>query len=104
MRVAVGALVGAFVVALVCVAVTPLREFTQEVAVCRGADRVERDVRASGSEDGFALACTYDEGARIEGISSGKAILGGVGVSVLAGILLGALSALATRPFRRRTS
>lgn len=109
---AVGALAGAFVVAIVCVSITPLRELTQDFAVCRGADRVERDVKAGGDvrgRDGVArptttadLRCFYDGGERTKDVGNDKAFVGGIGVSVLAGILLGGLALLLGPLFRRR--
>lgn len=108
------ALVGAFLSATLCITVGPLREWTQELAVCRTADRVERDSSDGGDvrrPDGraqatevFEMTCFYDGGRSVKQVGNDQAVLGGIGVSVLIGLLAGGLPVLLRAPFRRRTS
>jgi hypothetical protein len=69
------AFVCGFLTWTVTISITPLREWTQEYGSCRGADRIERDVRDGGDVRGrggggssttsttvFQLRCTYDGG------------------------------------------
>lgn len=104
--VAAAALAGAFISLVICISITPVREWTQELAVCRGADRVQRDVQDSGTvvmptQPGrrgatttFDLVCTYPDG-RQTAIGNDRAVLGGIGVSLLLGMLAGGIPALA---------
>jgi hypothetical protein len=117
MTAAVFALLGAFLSAVICVSVTPLREWTQEVAICRGAERVERDTVPGGDTTGrapgggtrpqatevFEMVCYYAGGTRAKTIGNDRAVLGGVGVSLLLGALLGALVVPASRLRRSRS-
>ena len=94
MRIAATALAGALIAAVVCLAITPARHWTQEQAVCRGADYVGRSdkaIRAFAQDpDKVGLVCAYKDG-RLEGIEAGNARLGGIGVSLGLGLLAGAL-------------
>ena len=110
----VSALLGAFVVFTVCVSITPLREWTQETAVCLNAERIERDEAPGGSVRGpgaggtgarattvFELLCYYDGDERVKTVDNDKAFLGGAGLSILIGIVLGAVLWLLMRVRRR---
>lgn len=94
MKVAAAALAGALLVALACLAITPARHWTQEQAVCRGADYVgrgEKAVTAYGQDPGkYALICA-DRSGTVEAVGKASAVLGGVGVSLGLGLLGGAL-------------
>lgn len=111
--VAAVALVGAFLSLVVCISITPVRNWTQELAACRGADRVQRDVSNATPVPGrdgkarptttFELVCTYSDG-RIEGVGNDRAVIGGIGVSLVLGLLAGALAGLLAAVPRRRTT
>ena len=96
------AMAGALLAALVCLAITPARHWTQDLAVCRGADYVGRGDKAvrafSQDPEKVGLVCAYKDG-RLQGVSAGSARLGGIGVSVGLGLLAGALVGL---PLGRR--
>ena len=105
MRIASVALPVAILVAGVCLLVTPARHWTQDLATCRGGERtnptsvVAKDGRTAKD---FAFVCRKDVGP--VGVSQSSATLGGIGVSLvlglLGGALLGGLLALRHRPRR----
>lgn len=107
------ALLGAFLAAVVAISITPLRELTQDLAVCRNADRIERGTSDSAPVRGprgqpqatetVEMTCFYDSGS-VKSVGNDSAVLGGIGVSVLAGILLGGLPVLLSRLVPRRRS
>lgn len=93
MRIATTALVTALLAAAVCLAITPARHWTQDLATCRGGERTT--VSTATSADGrtakdFAFICRKDVGP--VGVTKSGALLGGIGVSLLGGIVLGALA------------
>ncbi len=102
---AIAGVVGAFLAVIICISISPLRDRTQELAVCRGADRVLRDVKPAGTgKTTVDMACYYEDGS-VKNIGNDKAVLGGIGVSVLGGLLLGlAISALLSLRARMRRS
>ena len=82
-----------------CVSITPLREWTQEVGACRGAERIERDVRDGGDvrSNGrsvgttvFTLRCTYAEDD-VRLVENDEAVLKGFAAAFLIGFVPGAL-------------
>jgi hypothetical protein len=103
MRIATTALVGAFLVAAVCLAIAPARHWTQDLATCRGGERVSTNATTVAAADGrtaddFAYICRKDVGP--VGVSQSSATLGGIGVSLLLGGIAGSLVGLVLR--RRR--
>ena len=93
------------------VSITPLREWTQEVGACRGAERIERDVRSGGdvrqggrsvSTTVFELRCTYDDGERVELVGNDEATLRGFAVGFLLGAVPGGILYLGHRAWRQR--
>lgn len=102
MRIAATALVTALLAAAVCLAVTPARHWTQDLATCRGGERAQVDTAVA--EDGrtakdFAFVCRKDVGP--VGVSQSSATLGGIGVSLVLGLLAGALLGLLATIRRR---
>ena len=94
MSVLIHAAVGVFISVVLCISITPLRELTQNVAVCSGADQIVRDERnGQGLGKVIEMECVYDEGA-IKQVGNDKAVVGGIGVSALAGIVLGLIGGL----------
>ena len=106
-----------FVTWTLTVSITPLREWTQEVGSCRGADRIERDVRDGGTVRGrgaggssntsttvFQLRCTYDDGERVELVGNDEGFLRGTLVGFLIGAIPGAVLYLGVRLWRGRAA
>jgi hypothetical protein len=96
-----------FVTLIVCVSISPLSDWTQEVGSCLNADAVERDVQASsalgpvpGSKNAtqeigtttFTLACTYDGEVRL--VENDTAVVRGFAVAFGLGAVPGALLGL----------
>lgn len=110
----VAALIGAFLSVVLCISITPLREWTQELAVCRSAEEVVRTSSDSGTvrnrqgqpqaTETTEMVCYYDGGDTIKPVGNDAAVLGGIGVSLLGGLLAGGLPVLASRSIRRRSS
>lgn len=100
----------AFISATVCISISPLAHWTQELGSCRGAEEIERDVRDGGpattrgpgggnstttiSTTVFTLSCTYEDG-ETKLVENDAAVLRGIGVSILLGAIPGALIGLA---------
>jgi energy-converting hydrogenase Eha subunit B len=89
-----------FLTWVVFLSISPLAHWTQEVGSCRGADKIERDVRDGGDVRSggrsvgttvFELRCSYDNGERVELIGNDEAVLRGM----LVGFLIGAVPAAA---------
>ncbi len=104
MKVATPALVVALLAAVICLAITPARHATQDLATCRGGERVTTKSTTVVSADGrtaddFAFICRKDTGP--VGVSKSGALLGGIGVSLIGGLIVGALLGLV---LQRRTS
>lgn len=92
MRGAATALATALVVTVACLAVSPARRWTQDLATCRGETRVQPT--AVVTQDGrtakdFAFICMKVSGP--VGVTQAAATLGGIGVSLLLGLVGGAL-------------
>lgn len=92
MRIATTALATALIVAVACYAIAPAREWTQDQAACRGGERVT--VTTAIATDGrtaedFAFICRKATGP--VGVTSTSATLGGIGLSLLLGLVAGAL-------------
>ena len=101
----------------VTISITPLRQWTQELGSCRGADRIERDVRDGGDVRGrggggssttsttvFELRCTYDGGERVELVGNDEGFLRGALVGFLLGAVPGAVLYLGRRGWRGRSA
>jgi hypothetical protein len=101
---------------VLCVSISPLSDWTQEIGSCRNADTIERDVQDSsalapvpGSKNGmrevgattFTLACSYGEDIRY--VENDTAVLRGFAVAFGLGAVPGALIGLfyAVRSLRR---
>jgi hypothetical protein len=102
-----------FLTWVVFLSIGPLARWTQEVGSCRGADRIERDVRSGGDvrRNGrdvgttvFELRCTYEDGERVELVGNDEAVLRGMLVGFLLGAVPAAVLYLARAVVRRVTS
>ncbi len=92
MRIASTALPVAILVAVVCLLITPARHWTQDLATCRNGDRVKPTTvvaKDGRTAEDFAFVCRKVTGPI--GIAQSSATLGGIGVSLVLGLLAGAL-------------
>lgn len=113
----VAALCG-FLSLTICVSISPISDWTQEVGSCRGYDRVERDVRDAGDvrtrgpaggnstttvgTTVFTLRCT--KGDEVKLVENDEAVLRGFAVAFLLGALPGAAFYLARSMLRARSA
>ncbi len=112
---AVAAVLCAFLTFTICVSVGPLNRWTQDVAACPGADRVERDVTRGPDVEWVTragqsgrtgttvaeLSCTYATEKRL--IGNDEAVIKGMLLSVLLGAVPGAGIVVVRRLVRPRS-
>lgn len=113
LRTLLAAVVCGFFTFTLIVSISPLNEWAQETASCRGADRIERDVRdggdvrKGGSTVGttvFELRCTYDNGEEVRLVDNDQAVVKGFALAFLLGAIPGAALYLGRLALRQRRS